>query len=417
MNERKMRNNRAITLIALVITIIILLILAGVSLRLISGDEGILERAESAVNKNQKAIEEEELNLAISDLKIAYYENYDTNKNMLLSEYIKNNLNNYKTPSGGTINCNEDGQIIYTDKNGNTKIVTITEDGNIVLGEESNVPYYSIIKKLAEGVSLSNSASRIKENEKYTTKIIAEVGYEIDNVIVKMENEEITLDELTEINIENVIGDIEIIVEAQKIIIDYWPLTSNLNNVVKNRDNMEVKKGEIAFSDGLYIDGDAVVETPTNYTFPDGDFSLCLDVKLSSVSSLSRSVWLLNVGTTGCDYNGCLGCGFHYDSHYPLIGGMCYTNTNGYYGYFIDSTKPWWKWDTWDSLALVCSGNRVTTYINGVSMGTPNYDMLNRDWSSPLGINRGNEGGNTKIKGYFRNIKVYGKALTEEELQ
>ena len=40
-----MRKNRGITLIALVLTIIVLLILAGVSIAMLSGDNGLLKRA------------------------------------------------------------------------------------------------------------------------------------------------------------------------------------------------------------------------------------------------------------------------------------------------------------------------------------------------------------------------------------
>ena len=40
MKEEKLRSNKAITLIALVITIIVLLILAGVSIATLTGDNG-----------------------------------------------------------------------------------------------------------------------------------------------------------------------------------------------------------------------------------------------------------------------------------------------------------------------------------------------------------------------------------------
>ena len=46
--KKKVKNNRAITLIALVITIIVLLILAGVSIATLTGENGILTRAEDA---------------------------------------------------------------------------------------------------------------------------------------------------------------------------------------------------------------------------------------------------------------------------------------------------------------------------------------------------------------------------------
>ncbi len=63
-------NKKGITLIALVITIIVLLILAGISLNLITGGEGILNKASTAVNKTQESAIEEELNLEISKLRM-----------------------------------------------------------------------------------------------------------------------------------------------------------------------------------------------------------------------------------------------------------------------------------------------------------------------------------------------------------
>ena len=65
------RQEKGITLIALVITIIVLLILAGVSLRLVAGNEGILGRAEKAVTKNDEASAREKLELELQGLLIA----------------------------------------------------------------------------------------------------------------------------------------------------------------------------------------------------------------------------------------------------------------------------------------------------------------------------------------------------------
>ena len=64
MNKTK-RNARGITLIALVITIIVLLILAGVTISALSGDNGILKRATEAKTKTGKENAEEQIKLAI----------------------------------------------------------------------------------------------------------------------------------------------------------------------------------------------------------------------------------------------------------------------------------------------------------------------------------------------------------------
>ena len=54
------RNERGITLIALVITIIVLLILAGVSIAMLTGQNGILTKAQNAKNRTEEAQANEE---------------------------------------------------------------------------------------------------------------------------------------------------------------------------------------------------------------------------------------------------------------------------------------------------------------------------------------------------------------------
>ena len=63
---RNKKNARGITLIALVITIIVLLILAGVTIAALSGDNGILKRAtQGKKQKQEKENAEEQIKLAI----------------------------------------------------------------------------------------------------------------------------------------------------------------------------------------------------------------------------------------------------------------------------------------------------------------------------------------------------------------
>ena len=65
--EKKMRKNKGITLIALVITIIVLLILAGVSIATLLGENGILSQAQRAKEETKTATVEEQRKLAISE--------------------------------------------------------------------------------------------------------------------------------------------------------------------------------------------------------------------------------------------------------------------------------------------------------------------------------------------------------------
>ena len=99
-----MKNNKGITLVALVVTIVVLLILAGVSINLVLGDNGIIAKAKDAETKSAEASQNdlkgmnaltEEMNNALgekpkvdlSKYKIGDYVNYtyDTAENYVLT--------------------------------------------------------------------------------------------------------------------------------------------------------------------------------------------------------------------------------------------------------------------------------------------------------------------------------------------
>ncbi len=60
-----LRNQKGITLVALVITIIVLLILAGVTISMVLGQNGILSQANQAKAENQLATIEEQVQMAV----------------------------------------------------------------------------------------------------------------------------------------------------------------------------------------------------------------------------------------------------------------------------------------------------------------------------------------------------------------
>lgn len=70
-----MKNQRGITLIALVITIIVLLILAGVSIAMLTGENGILTRADDAAEETAFATARENVANAINEAMTEYYGN------------------------------------------------------------------------------------------------------------------------------------------------------------------------------------------------------------------------------------------------------------------------------------------------------------------------------------------------------
>ena len=65
MLKETLKRNKGITLIALVITIIVLLILAGISINMLMGQNGILNRATTAKTQTESTNARDELALAI----------------------------------------------------------------------------------------------------------------------------------------------------------------------------------------------------------------------------------------------------------------------------------------------------------------------------------------------------------------
>ena len=76
--KMKTKSNKGITLIALVITIIVLLILAGVTIAALSGDNGILKRATEAKEQTNQKNDEETEKLAGYESTIDQYANGET---------------------------------------------------------------------------------------------------------------------------------------------------------------------------------------------------------------------------------------------------------------------------------------------------------------------------------------------------
>ena len=119
-----MTNNKGITLIALVITIIVLLILAGVSIAMLTGQNGILNQATKAKDDTAKAEVAERINLELQALYSSVLAD-NTKETFTDAEKTKvqNNLQGY------TVTLDSTNKIITISKDGKTGTVTITTAG------------------------------------------------------------------------------------------------------------------------------------------------------------------------------------------------------------------------------------------------------------------------------------------------
>lgn len=176
--DRKIKNvinsNKAITLIALVITIIVLLILAGVTIATLIGENGILNQAENSKTETLKASALEMIELAITSNKAE-----DDNTLLNNLQEIENaeieiiNIDAYYvTINGFTFTVYED-ESIYSDKvqfwNGNISTDFFTGNGT----EED--PY--LIKNCEDMAYLANEVNNGNSFEGKYFKLIANLDF------------------------------------------------------------------------------------------------------------------------------------------------------------------------------------------------------------------------------------------------
>ena len=122
--------NRGITLIALVITIIVLLILAGVSIATLTGENGILTRAGDAKTNTEIAEEKEAIGLAYNGV-MAENRGNGVSAGELQAELISNGYD--VTASGSnpiTVKFNDSQRVYTVDNNGNIEISDGNEDND-----------------------------------------------------------------------------------------------------------------------------------------------------------------------------------------------------------------------------------------------------------------------------------------------
>ena len=126
---KNFKNQNGITLVALVVTIIVLLILAGVSLSLVAGENGILGRATGAVDKNEIATAKEQVQLLLADKMEGYYEaRYVDGKEFTdVLSYILKNENAEGDEANQSLKTMND---IYTVKIGTDKSISV-EGGSL----------------------------------------------------------------------------------------------------------------------------------------------------------------------------------------------------------------------------------------------------------------------------------------------
>ena len=155
------RQVKGITLIALVVTVIVLLILAGVAISLTVGDNGLFRRAQNATDTWQEASEREAIELAVAGMQIGSMQETGMTK-----QELENSLKE-QFGDEASVEDNEDGSFLVTI--GENKYY-VGEDGEII--DSSNMVKISTAEELKAFRDDVNSGNTYEGKYVYLTNDI-----------------------------------------------------------------------------------------------------------------------------------------------------------------------------------------------------------------------------------------------------
>lgn len=131
--EKRIKEEKGITLVALVISIIVMIILSGISLNATIGENGIINRARESKLKQEEAEVEGEILSGIASLDIEYYQKATSDTGITINSiYSISGLSKYVNGKINGFNYNKNGTTVvyYTNERG-SYTVKIGEDGNV----------------------------------------------------------------------------------------------------------------------------------------------------------------------------------------------------------------------------------------------------------------------------------------------
>ena len=162
--KNRIKQKNGITLIALVITIIVLLILAGVSIAMLTGQNGILTQAQNAKTTTEDKSAEEKIKLAVMAARAQSEGALDADK--LVAE-ITNNYGGTatKTGTGFPVSATVDG-----------KSFTIDGDGNVTSTGSGNGPTGGTL-----GTVTGNEDTNTTVHDSLENQVVVPAGFEVVN--------------------------------------------------------------------------------------------------------------------------------------------------------------------------------------------------------------------------------------------
>ena len=173
----KLKNKKGITLIALVVTVVVLIILAGVSINAVIGDDGIIKKAQNSANLTKEAEVKESINRTILEFYLT--DDYETLEDFLNAKVSEGKIDSVTKNADGTLTVKK-GEYSVTVENKTNSSGGSSSGGST--GGETQTPEITIgeAKVVANsdgtGSAITDAASVYLGNTLYITFVHSITG-------------------------------------------------------------------------------------------------------------------------------------------------------------------------------------------------------------------------------------------------
>ena len=395
------------------ITIIVLLILAGITLNLVIGDNGIINRSKEAGEEYTKASIQEELQLKVTEIQMSKLEKGEQieRQDLIGLQEIGAVMGSLETPALGEYKdydfiVDENYKVIMGGKLTGEKpelSCEVITQGRKEEGEEVEI---KVTAKVEEGVVT------IKVPSKFTLKSTL-TDTDTEKIVIYTVKENGSYLISAEKKNERVARQTVKVTNFREEIVGYWPLTQSLENKRGSEELVLNGSTNLQFdaTNGVELSGEDVYLQTKNVDILGKSFSILLKVKPTQLKGQYPYI-IGNINSRGCwgIAIGSIDLGVYVSEF-----GSEYSDAR----YIVDENgtqKPLSK-DEFNTIVLTYNDTTKTSkvYINGVLQWTSTTGNGNYDKNLSLKFGGSSYWG--EMNGFYKDIWIYNRELSEQEVR
>ena len=291
-----LNNKKGITLIALVVTVIVLIILAGVSINAVLGDNGIIKKANQAASVTKEAEVKEAINRTILEFYLT--NDYETLEDFLKAKVTEGKIDSVTKNADGTLTVKK-GEYSVTVEN-KTNFSGGSGSGGST-GGETQTPEITIgeAKVVANsdgtGSAITDVASVYLGNTLYITFVHSITGgtTTVDKTIpyAVTKNGTYTFTVTGTVNGKSYTKNVSVTVKQFKDVYEY----------MQTNTKVTYSDGEVWVPEGFKVAGDSASTVQGGVVIEDKDRNQFVWVPVATIADYKRTAYSTNVATEETD--------------------------------------------------------------------------------------------------------------------